>query len=136
MNLKKTNFRNKSHGFSLIELMVVVAILSVAAAILVPRFLTERLRKKQEECRLNLTSLLSAERAYFNHNHGFATDLGLLNWKPVGRGLYQYQFLPLPASKNGFLFECSGNIDRDVTLDRAQIDETGQITQVVDDLKQ
>lgn len=123
-------------GFSLIELMVVVAILSLAAAILVPYFLKDRMKKKQGECRQNLNSLLLAEKSYFSRNNAFTMDPQQLVWKPEGKGHYQYRFLPNPPPKNGFLFECFGNIDRDAILDRAHIDETGQITQVVDDLKQ
>ncbi|MBI2068128.1 MAG: prepilin-type N-terminal cleavage/methylation domain-containing protein [Deltaproteobacteria bacterium] len=40
---------DKKSGFSLIELMVVVALLSVAAALLVPRFMKHQQEIKTEE---------------------------------------------------------------------------------------
>ncbi|MDO8462592.1 MAG: type II secretion system protein [Deltaproteobacteria bacterium] len=40
--------RNRQSGFSLIELMVVVALLSVAAAIIVPRFLVHKAGSQEE----------------------------------------------------------------------------------------
>ncbi|GEM_PF-5432979 len=43
-------------GFALIELMVVVAILSIAAAILVPRFLKYQIQKKQSKCQTSSNS--------------------------------------------------------------------------------
>ena len=122
-------------GLSLIEVMIAVAILSVAAAFFVPRFLKHQLQKKQTECHQNLRSLLSAEREYFKKTNLFSTDLNALQWKPEGKGWHTYRFLPTPPPKNGFLFECAGDIDKDPTIDRATIDETGQITQLSDDIR-
>ena len=121
-------------GFSLIELMVVVAILSVAGALFVPRFLRHQTEKKQEECHKNLRTLLAAERRYFQKNNLYAADLEALGWRPEGKGWHEYRFLP--AAEGGFLFQCIGNIDKDPTLDQATINETGRITQVSDDARQ
>jgi len=126
----------KRQGFALIELMVVVAILSVAAAILVPRFLKQEMKRKQEECHLNLLSLFKLEQSFFQKNGTYSQDLTELHWKPEGKTWHTYRFVPAPPPKNGFLFECLGNIDSDPTLDRATIDETGRITQVTDDQHQ
>ena len=126
----------KHRGFSLIELMVVVAICSVAAALIVPRFLKHEIQMKQEECHHNLQSLLSVERNYFQKNGVYAHDLAALGWKPEGKGWHGYRFLPNPPPGNGFLFECLGNIDRDATLDQATIDEAGRLIQVSDDVHQ
>ena len=122
-------------GFSLIELMVVVAVFSVVAALLIPRYLKHRLEAKQAECHQNLKSLFAAEKKYFGETNNFTTDLNELHLKPKGKPWHQYQFRPNPPPKNGYLFECSGNLDKDPTLDEATIDETGQITQVSDDVR-
>lgn len=114
--------------------MVVVAILSVAGALFVPRFLRHQTGKKQEECHRNLHSLLAAERKYFQINNLYAADIEALGWKPEGKGWHEYRFLP--AAERGFLFQCIGNIDKDPTLDQATINETGRITQVSDDARQ
>lgn len=130
-------FQKNERGFSLFELMVVVAILSVAGAFLVPRFLKHQIAKKQEECRANLTSLLQAEKTYRDQNGMFTHDLSLLDWSPKGKGVYEYRFLEISSrsQSRGFIFECSGNIDKDPTLDTANIDETGKIVQTSDDTK-
>lgn len=122
-------------GFALIELMVVVAILSLAAAFFVPRFLKRQIQGKQGECHKNLRSLHEAEKNYYRKEGMFTTDLSLLGWKPLGKAIYEYQFIPPPPPKNGYLFRCVGNIDKDPAIDEAQIDETGQISQIVDDTK-
>lgn len=128
------SIQNKK-GFALIELMVVVAVLSTAAAYFVPRFLKHQIQRRQEECHKNLRSLYEAEKVFFEKNNEFTTDLARLGWKPQGNGPYTYVFLPSPPPKTGFLFQCEGNIDKDPTRDQAQIDETGQIRQLVDDTK-
>ena len=116
--------------------MVIVAILSVVAAIVVPKYLKHQIQKKQEECTLNLRSLWSAEKAYFEKNNAYTTDLKILSWAPQGKGLYQYRFDSSAPAQNGFLFRCVGNIDQDSTLDEATINESGQVTQISDDLHQ
>jgi competence protein ComGC len=126
-------------GFALIEIMVIVAVLSVIAAIFVPRFLKHQTHKKQEECHKSLVSLVEAERSFFREYHDFSTDLEKLGWKPKENGLYEYHFLSLASSQKGsagFVFECIGNIDQDPTLDRALIDQTGRIQQISDDARQ
>lgn len=120
-------------GFSLIELMVVVAILSVAAAIIVPRFLKDEIRKRQEECHRNLRSLFILEKGYFEKKGVWSEDLQELGWSPSAKRWHEYRFLPPPLAGKGFLFECSGNIDKDPTVDKAVIDESGTIRQISED---
>jgi prepilin-type N-terminal cleavage/methylation domain-containing protein len=128
--------RNASRGiggFALIELMVVVAILSLAAAFFVPRFLEHRIRKHQEECFRNLRTFYEAQKAYHEAQGTYATELSELGWIPEGR---RYEYHLLKSGKGAFTLGCSGNIDKDPTLDQATIDESGRITQVSDDIKQ
>lgn len=127
----------KSTGFALIEIMVVVAILSVAAAILVPRFLKHELQKKRSECLKNLQTLVLAEKNYFEKNGTYSEDINALEWKPVG-SLYEYRFIPASLAnrdlKKEFTFECSGNIDHDLDLDHITIDQTGMTNMIADDI--
>lgn len=52
-------------GFTLIELMIVVAIIGVLAAIAYPSFKRFQLRSKAGEAKLNLTAIRSAQGSYF-----------------------------------------------------------------------
>lgn len=122
----------RHRGFALIELMVVVAVLSLAAAFFVPRFLKHQIHTRREECAANLRSFYEAQKARRDEAGSFATDMDDLGWAPKGRGRYDYRLVT--AGKRAFVFQCSGNIDKDPTLDQASIDETGRLTQISDDV--
>ena len=51
-------------GFTLIELMIVVAIIGILAAIAIPNFVKFQCRSKQSEAKTNLKALYVAEEAY------------------------------------------------------------------------
>ena len=52
-------------GFTLIELMIVVAIIGILAAIAIPNFLRFQAKSKQSEAKTNLGGIFTAEIAYF-----------------------------------------------------------------------
>ncbi|MCB0218612.1 MAG: prepilin-type N-terminal cleavage/methylation domain-containing protein [Chrysiogenetes bacterium] len=55
----------KSKGFTLIELMVVVAIIGILAAVAVPKFLSFLARSRKSEARTTLTGVYVTSEAYF-----------------------------------------------------------------------
>jgi type IV pilus assembly protein PilA len=52
-------------GFTLIELMIVVAIIGILAAIAIPNFLRFQLKAKSSEGKTNLAAIRTAEESYF-----------------------------------------------------------------------
>ena len=56
--------RNRK-GFTLVELMIVVAIIGILAAIAIPNFLNFRLKAKTSEAKSNLGAVRSTEVAYY-----------------------------------------------------------------------
>ena len=63
--------RQEENGFTLIELMIVVAIIGVLAAIAIPNFRDCQLRAKRNEILLNLKAIYTAEKTYQVENDRF-----------------------------------------------------------------
>jgi type IV pilus assembly protein PilA len=53
-----------SKGFTLIELMIVVAIIGILAAIAIPNFLQYQMKSKQSEAKVNLGAIKTSEVAF------------------------------------------------------------------------
>ncbi len=110
-------------GFTLIELMIVVAIIGILAAIAIPNFLRFQLRAKSSEGKSNLAAIRTAEEGYFAEFGTYvvaaAVPLTLpgtdkaqwpepnpvcpncfdqLGWSPEGEVYFQYQ---VAADNNG-----------------------------------
>ncbi len=63
--------KNKQRGFTLIELMIVVAIIGILAAIAIPAFLEYMSKSKSTEASLQLRSMETKAKTYFNQKQSF-----------------------------------------------------------------
>jgi len=61
---KWQTLRKRSKGFTLIELMIVVAIIAILAAIAIPQYKKFQLKAKTAEAKTNLGAIRTAEEAY------------------------------------------------------------------------
>ena len=131
----------KKDGFTLIELMIVVAIIGILAAIAIPNFLKFQLRSKASEGKINLAAIRTAQESYFAEVGSYSSwssvpgslpgqnkmpfgvtcsvppasaDPGFcfIGWQPEGDMYFQYQVQP-GTSLTSFFAEAQSDIDAD-----------------------
>lgn len=74
-------------GFTLIELMIVVAIIAFLSVVAVPNFFKFLAKAKRSEAYMNLSSIYTAQKAYWAEHGTYSAQLsgdGGIGWKPEG----------------------------------------------------
>jgi type IV pilus assembly protein PilA len=131
-------FHNRKGGFTLIELMIVVAIIGILAAIAIPNFLRFQLKAKSSEGKTNLAAVRTAEESYysefgvyvsssaspaaagknvkdvFTNVDGANAGFDRLGWAPEGYVFFNYM-VTTGASASQFTATAQADIDNDGT---------------------
>ena len=76
-------------GFTLIELMIVVAIIGILAAIAIPNFLKFQAKSKQSEAKTNLGAIFTGQVSFFGEQNAYGL-FSQINWSPSGTPRYHY----------------------------------------------
>ena len=88
--------RNNERGFTLIELMIVVAIIGILAAIAIPNFVAYQAKSKQSEAKVSLGAIFTSAVAFnaeSQNPQSFAPNtLSQIGWLPAGSPRYSFWY--------------------------------------------
>ncbi len=145
-----TRLLSQKKGFSLTELMIVVAIIGILATIAIPSFMSYQAKTKQVEAKNNLVAIHTGEVAYFAENNGYVDDFNAIGFGITGSTQRYYYELgkanvgTLPpgcsasaldkVSSTEFVAVAIGNIDGDSTCDVWTIDQDKVLKNVTNDV--
>lgn len=94
-------FLTDSKGFTLVELMVVVAIIGILSAIAVPNFKKYQAKSKQSEAKIQLAAVYSTEVGAQTDYDTFVTCIADLGYDVPPKGYYWVGFTASDATSLG-----------------------------------
>jgi type IV pilus assembly protein PilA len=149
--VKKILKRNNK-GFTLIELMIVVAIIGILAAIAIPNFLHFQLKARTAEAKKNLGEIKTCEEIYnAEHDRYMSAQIvpraqALLNNKraawptnsdfvelgfdPIGSVYFSYAVTTLGGDNEEYSAEAYGDIDDDDVISTWRMSTDGSLERV------
>lgn len=99
MKLKSRSLSKNKKGFSLVELMVVVAIIGILAVIGIPQYQKFMAKARQVEAKTHLNSIFQAEASFFTEYNTYTGNLSVLGVGAVGQALrYNAGFIQAPCT--------------------------------------
>ncbi|MBI9084526.1 MAG: prepilin-type N-terminal cleavage/methylation domain-containing protein [Desulfobacterales bacterium] len=103
-------------GFTLIELMIVIAIIGILAAIAIPNFVSYRQRSYNAAAQSDMKNMMTAQEAYFVDNETYRTvanTTGSASLPPGGLSLSKSVNLAITGTTTGYsmtAYHTAGNV--------------------------
>ncbi len=140
-----SKFHNRQKGFTLIELMIVVVIIGILAALAIPRFMAATTKSKQSEAKGILKQIYTMERTYRQQNNiywgqGTTADSTAALWNAfatIGVEIQRnamYNYVITTATSTALLVTATAtSLDDDATNDVWTINDGGLLVCTSDD---
>lgn len=111
-------------GFTLVELMIVVAIIGILAAIAIPNFIRFQARSKQSEVKTNLKAIFTGQKSRYADRDAYSSSLGDIGFSPERGNRYRYDLgdfaTPLvTGTADGLADVCTEMRDRTAAVEGA-----------------
>jgi type IV pilus assembly protein PilA len=90
--MKAVRMLKTEKGFSLIELMIVVAIIGILATVAIPNFTKFQAKARASESRAQLAALFTAEKAFNAEWNDYLSDITSVGYRPNGALRYLVGF--------------------------------------------
>jgi type IV pilus assembly protein PilE len=133
---KRVDDRNQSRksGFTLVELLVVLIIMSILSAFAVPAYNRYVTRARQGQAQQALASLRQYEEMFRFQNGTYTNVMANLTALGYGSGTTLYAVAITAFTATTFTAAATGNIDGDATVDQWTINELGDLQNPVNDV--
>ena len=92
MRILKNKLKIGTQGFTLVELMVVVAIIGILSAIAIPQYTKYQARARQSEAKVKLAGLYTAEQAYIVEAGQYSANVVTIGYTIAPGGYYASGF--------------------------------------------
>lgn len=99
---------NLEQGMTLLELVIVMVILGILAAIAIPSFAGQIRRAQQSEAQLHVSGILRSQQAYFLEKNTYASNLAQLGLKISNTPQYSYAIQRFANHRNQAGAQVSG----------------------------
>ncbi len=86
----------RQEGFTLVELMVVVAIIGLLSAVAIPNFKKYQAKSKSSEAKLHLSAMYTAEQSFFSDYNIYSNCLRYMGYDPSGEAGSRYYVTGFP----------------------------------------
>ncbi len=141
-----TKMQRSQKGFTLIELMIVVVIIGILAALAIPRFMRATTKSKQSEAKQILKQIYTMQQTYRQQNDAYWDPAGQIAGSATGDAFAELGVEVGPTARYSYSIDgitattflahaivAAPGLDDDPATDEWTINQDGTLDVVIDD---